>query len=70
LLPFLKNKMEGSVAVEPDSVKREPDNEPELDSLEIAVKELFDAKSDKDRAAAFRAAFELLEMQPHEEANH
>lgn len=34
------------------------------------MQELFSAKSDKERAAAFRAAFELLEEQPHEEVSH
>lgn len=68
MLPFLKNKMEGSVSAPVESEQRQPDNEPESDSLEVAMKELFNAKSDKERAAAFRAAFDLLEMQPHEEA--
>lgn len=72
MLPFLKNKMEGSVSMPADSIKREPDEgkEESLDSLEVAMKELFEAKSDKERAAAFRAAFELLETQPHEEYPH
>ena len=72
MLPFLKNKMEGSVSMPADSIKREPDEgkEESLDSLEIAMKELFEAKSDKERAAAFRAAFELLESQPHKEGEH
>lgn len=72
MLPFLKQKMEGSVSMPADSIKREPDEgkEESLDSLEIAMKELFEAKSDKERAAAFRAAFELLESQPHKEGEH
>lgn len=70
MLPFLKNKMEGSVSAPVESEQRQPDNEPESDSLEVAMKELFDAKSDKERAAAFRAAFDLLEVQTHEEAAH
>ena len=68
MLPFLKNKMEGSVAVEPDSIQREPDEPGDLDALEVAVKELFSSKSDADRAAAFRAAFQILESEPHSEA--
>ena len=42
----------------------------EFDILEVAMEDLFSAKSPKERAAAFRAAFELLEEQPHEEAPH
>lgn len=70
MLPFLKNKQEASASSPVESVKREPDEGAEFDSLEVAMQELFSAKSDKERAAAFRAAFELLESQPHEEAPH
>lgn len=70
MLPFLRNQKESSVASSSEPIKREPDEEQELDSLEVAMKELFEAKSDKERAAAFRAAFELLEIQPHAEAEH
>jgi len=62
--------MEGSVSAPVESEKREPDEGAEFDSLEVAMEELFSAKSPKERAAAFRAAFELLEEQPHEEAPH
>lgn len=68
MLPFLRNQHEGSVSAPVESVKRESDEGVEFDSLEVAMQELFSAKSDKERAAAFRAAFELLEQQPHEEA--
>lgn len=67
MLPFLKNQYEGSVASASEPVKREPDVEPELDSLEVAMEELFSAKSAKEKAAAFRAAFDLLEVQLHDE---
>ena len=72
MLPFLKNKMEGSVSEPADSVTRKPDDEDglEIDSLEVAMQELFAAKSDKERAAAFRAAFQLLEDQPYSEASN
>ena len=70
MLPFLKKRMEGSVSLPADKIVREPDEPKEVDSLEIAMEELFSASSAKDRAAAFRAAFELLEKQPHEEAPH
>lgn len=72
MLPFLSRK-EGSASLPADKVKRTPD-EPKEDSgsdmLETVIKELFEAKTDKARAEAFRAAFELLEQEPHEEANH
>lgn len=70
MLPFLRNQQEASASAPIESVKRESDSDESFDSLEVAMKELFDAKSDKERAAAFRAAFELLEEQPHEEAPH
>lgn len=69
-MPFLRNQQEASASGPVETTKREPDEGVEFDSLEVAMKELFDAKSDKERAAAFRAAFELLETQPHEEASH
>ncbi len=69
MLPFMKFK-EGSVSAPVESVTREPDEEKEPDSLEVAMKELFSAKTDSERAAAFRAAFDLLEIQPHEEGPH
>lgn len=70
MLPFLKNKMEGSVSQAVESKQRKSDDEEaglELDGLEIAMKELFESKSPKEQAAAFRAAFDLLEQEPHEE---
>lgn len=70
MLPFLRNRMEGSVSAEPESMKREPDEEGNIDALEEAMRELFKASSDKERAAAFRAAFELLELEPHAEGPH
>lgn len=60
--------MEGSVSQPVESVKRESDGPDEnLDGLEVAMKELFEAKTDSERASAFRAAFDLLEQEPHEE---
>lgn len=70
MLPFLKHSQEASASALVESEKREPDSGEEMDSLEVAMKELFSAKSDKERAQAFRAAFELLETEPHEEAEH
>lgn len=72
MLPFLKQKMEGSVSQPPTSIKRDSDEpkEDDFDSLEVAMEELFKAKDNKERAAAFRAAFDLLEKEPHEEVSH
>lgn len=68
MLPFLK-KQEGSVSQPVETLKRESDNpEEDLNGLEVAMKELFSAKTDSERAAAFRAAFQLLEQEPHEES--
>lgn len=64
LLPFLKNKQEGAISEAPDALERESDD---VDLLELVVKELFDASTDKDRAAAFRAIFQILEQEPHDE---
>lgn len=69
MLPFLK-KQEGSVS-EPVKTLVRPDTKREVSaSLEIAMKELFQAQDDKARALAFKAAFELLEMAPHKEVSH
>lgn len=70
MLPFLKSQQESGDSGPIESMNREPDNDEDFDSLEVAMKELFNAKNDKARAAAFRAAFDLLEQEPHEEAGH
>ena len=72
MLPFLKKQKEASVSAPAESIKRETDEDKEesFDALEVAMEELFNAKSNSERAAAFRAAFELLEQQPHEEGEH
>ncbi len=70
MLPFLKLKQEGSASGPVDSMERKPDGEPEYDVLESAAEDLCHAIESKDykaAAAALRAAFELLESQPHEE---
>lgn len=71
MIPFLKHK-EAAASGPIDSIKREPDEEPEFDTLEAAAEDLcraIEAKDYKAIAAALRAAFDLLESQPHEEAN-
>ena len=54
-------------------MKREPDEEPEYDSLESAAEELSTAIHSKDIkgiAMALRAAFEIMDSEPHEEGEH
>ena len=71
MLPFLAKTKEGSVSAPVEVQKREPDEEQDYDSLESAVEDLFAAFKANDvkaGCAAFRAAFDLLESQPHEEA--
>lgn len=70
MLPFSKKKQEASVSAPADSVKREPDEDKDYDSmdpLEVAMEELFSAKSNKDKAEAFRAACSLLGHETHNE---
>lgn len=72
VLPFLKNVKEGAVSVPADAVKRKADEDlgSDADLLETVLEELFSAKTGKARAEAFRAAFQLLEQEPHEEISH
>ena len=72
MIPFLKNKLDASASMPAESIKREPDEEPDYDGLEAAAEDLCNAIEKKDykaAASALRAAFELMEAQPHEEAN-
>lgn len=71
MLPFLKK--EASVVVPIETKKREPDSEPEYDTLESAADDLISAIHSKDTpsvAAALRAAFDLLDSEPHKEGPH
>ena len=73
MLPFRKLKDEASISAPADKIKRKPDGEPEYDALESACEELGTALAAKDwkaAAAAWRAGFELLDSQPHEEGEH
>ncbi len=70
MIPFLKHKNEASASAPVESIKREPDDGAEYDVLESAAEDLcnaIEAKDYKAAAAALRAAFDLLESQPHEE---
>lgn len=70
MIPFLKHKNEGSVSAPVESIERKPDDGAEYDVLESAAEDLcmaIEAKDYKAAAAALRAAFELLESEPHQE---
>lgn len=72
MIPILKKK-EGSVSAPIESIKREPDDGAEYDALESCAEDLCTAvKSDnyKLAAAAIRAAFQLLDEEPHQEGEH
>jgi hypothetical protein len=73
MLPFLKNKTEGSVSMPADKVERKPDNPEDLDLLEGCVREFIDAiKADDAKAAsqALKSAFEICDASPHEEGEN
>ena len=73
MIPYLKQAKEASVSAVPEVMKREPDMEPEYDSLESAAEELIQAvhaKDTKGAAMALRSAFELMDSEPHQEGEH
>lgn len=73
MIPFLKRKEEASISAPADKIKRDPDDGAEVDSLEVAAEDLCNAVHAKDykaAASALRAAFELLDSEPHEEGEH
>lgn len=78
MLPFLKlKKQTGGVIVENRTPEHESDDKDdfELDSLalEECAKDLIQAierKDSKAAASAIKAAFEILDSQPHEEGPH
>lgn len=73
MLPYLKLKQEGSNSGPIESIERKSDNEAEYDPLESAAEDLCHAIEAKDYPAiamALRAAFDLLESEPHHEGEH
>lgn len=73
MLPFLKKNHEAAASGPVESLERKPDEGAEYDVLESAAEDLCKAIESKDykgAAAAIRAAFELLESEPHEEGEH
>jgi len=74
MLPYLKLKNEASASgpIESKQVNT-MEGEEEYDGLESAAEDLcnaIEAKDYKAAASALRAAFELLDSQPHEEGEH
>lgn len=72
MLPFLKAK-EASVSMPAEAVKRKPDEGADMDYLEGCMAELSAALKSGDAkaaSAAFRAAFQVCESEPHEEGEH
>ena len=73
MLPFLKNMQEASASAPADPVKRNPDNEEDYDSLHVAAEDVIAAVHAKDAKAlaqALKAAFEIIDSEPHEEGEH
>jgi len=72
MIPY-KNYRDGASSQPVETIKRDSDEEQEFDSLESAAEDLckaIEAKDYKAIAVALRAAFELLESEPHEEGPH
>jgi hypothetical protein len=73
MIPFLKTKYEASASMPADKITREPDEGADYDVLESAADDLMQALDEgntKAIAAALRAAFELLDSEPHKEGPH
>ncbi len=72
MLPFLKQKQHQAPGIAMEI--RKPDQESSEDhAMLAAAKDIMDAISAGDHkrlAAAFRAAFEILELEPHDEVSH
>lgn len=72
MLPFLKKSQEASASGPIESQTREPDEDKDFDTLEVAAEDLLFAIEQKDSkavAAALRAAFELMDSEPHSEGD-
>ena len=77
MLPFLKNKQRTQTGIvqqvrSPDTEENQEDSNPDA-SIEACAQDLIDAVHAKDVKAAseaIKAAFEILDSQPHEEGEH
>lgn len=73
MLAFLKRDQDASASMPAESIKREPDDGAEYDSLHSAAEDLIAAVHSKNVAGvaeALRAAFELCDAEPHKEGEH
>lgn len=75
MLPFLKDKKEGSMSSSavPDKVQRKPDEDAEYDTFHAVAEDLINAIKAHDVpgcAEALRAAFDLADSEPHVEGPH
>lgn len=71
MLPILK-KQEASVVSSPQTIRRQPDEDSEFDSLEVAAQDLCDAvhsRNYKAAAQALRAAFEMCQSEPEAQSS-
>lgn len=75
MLPYLKKLNEAGVFGPVETIKREPDEgaSDEYDPVESAFEDICHAVERKDYKAgaeALKAAFQLLEEEPHHEGEH
>ena len=73
ILPFLKKKNASVGVITQDLTHQIHQKDEENHGLIAAARDLIDAihnNDEKAAAAAMQAAFELMELQPHEEAEH
>jgi len=70
MLPFMKKVSEDKISADGSGHLMRDDKD--FDPLEVVAEDMlfaFEQKDSKALAAAFRAGFELLETEPHEEYN-
>jgi hypothetical protein len=74
MIPFLKRSQDASASAPIESERLETvESSDDYDSLEAAAEDLIAAVHSKDAKAvcvALRAAFELMDSEPHEEGPH
>lgn len=74
MLPFLKKKSQvGVIVTTRPSDESKQDESHESDPIEYCAEDLMNAVHNKDKKAvaeAIRSAFDILESEPHNEAEH
>lgn len=75
MLPFLANnrKQQAGVIIQERKPDEKPNDSEDMSGIEACAQDLMDAMKSSDvkkAAAALRAAFELCDMEPHEEGPH